>query len=390
MAQYLRNRQKADWVSPIIQPTNLLKTCLFMKITPIEIRQHTFERGLRGYKQEEVDAFMVSLSQEWERVASENRMLRMQLEIAEKELGKLKEVEMTLFRTLKTAEDTSTQITEQATRAGDQYMTDTRRQADDVLAESRKKAAMLVQDAENQSRFLRESILGDVRAIEQDFKAMEKYKETLMNQIRTLASNAVDSVERFEKKFNKHAVPEKLNDVLVQVSPPNAPVAEPVLPALMPDPAAPVAEMPAPSMPEPMTAEPAAPAETAFIADPAAPEPVAELPAEVPVTMPEVAAYEPVVPNVADTLPTDPAPHEEPIYAAQEPVAPAPVAEYLIAPVPMAEATTDEMVPMAQTEPEPTEAPADTQNHVEEPASPEPDKPESGPAKAIRSFFDQF
>ena len=89
-----------------------------MKITPIEIRQHTFEKGLRGYRTEDVDAFLVSLSQEWERLTSEYKMLKMQLEIAEKELGKLKEVEMTLFRTLKTAEDTSTQITEQANNAG--------------------------------------------------------------------------------------------------------------------------------------------------------------------------------------------------------------------------------------------------------------------------------
>ncbi len=186
---------------------------------------------MRGYKQDEVDAFMSSLSQEWERVASENRMLRMQLEIAEKELGKLKEVEMTLFRTLKTAEDTSAQITEQATRAGDQYVAEARKQADNTLAEARKKAAMLVQDAESQSRFLRDSILGDVRAIEQDFRAMEKYKETLMNQIRTLASNAVDSVERFEKKFNKHAVPDKLHDVLAQIDPvAPAPANEPALP----------------------------------------------------------------------------------------------------------------------------------------------------------------
>ncbi len=204
-----------------------------MKITPIEIRQHTFERGMRGYKQEEVDAFMSSLSQEWERVASENRMLRMQLEIAEKELGKLKEVEMTLFRTLKNAEDTSVQIAEQATRAGDLHVAEARKQADSTLAEARKKAAMLVQDAESQSRFLRDSILGDVRAIEQDFRAMEKYKETLMNQIRTLASNAVDSVERFEKKFNKHAVPDKLNDVLAQINPTPAPAVEPARPIVV-------------------------------------------------------------------------------------------------------------------------------------------------------------
>ncbi|MCK8492341.1 DivIVA domain-containing protein [Spirosoma sp. RP8] len=189
-----------------------------MKITPIEIRQHTFERGLRGYKSEDVDAFLVSLSQEWERVTGEHKMLKMQLELAEKELGKLKEVEMTLFRTLKTAEDTSTQITDQATKAAEQYMAEARQRADDMLAEARKKSTLMVQDAENQSRFLKENILNDLKVIEHDFKALEGYKENLATQIRSLASGAIDSVDRFEKKFLKQDLKGKIDEVSTQIN----------------------------------------------------------------------------------------------------------------------------------------------------------------------------
>ena len=81
-----------------------------MKITPIEIRQKTFERVLRGYDKEEVNAFLQSLSQEWERVLEENREYRFKLEVTQKEVQKLREVETSLYRTLKTAEDTSTQL----------------------------------------------------------------------------------------------------------------------------------------------------------------------------------------------------------------------------------------------------------------------------------------
>ena len=62
-----------------------------MKISPIDIRQHTFEKGFRGYDVDEVNAFLNSLSQEWERVMNDNKLLKMQLEIAEKELNKLRE-----------------------------------------------------------------------------------------------------------------------------------------------------------------------------------------------------------------------------------------------------------------------------------------------------------
>ncbi len=188
-----------------------------MKITPIEIRQHTFEKGLRGYRTEDVDAFLGSLSQEWERLTGEYKMLKMQLEIAEKELGKLKEVEMTLFRTLKTAEDTSTQITEQANKAGEKYVGDAKQQADEILAEARKRSALMVQDAENQARYLKDNILNDLKSLEHDFKALENYKENLAVQIRALASNAVDSVDRFEKKFAKQDLKGKIDEVASQI-----------------------------------------------------------------------------------------------------------------------------------------------------------------------------
>ena len=189
-----------------------------MKITAIEIRQHTFDKGLRGYRTEDVDAFLGSLSQEWERVMSDYKMLKMQLEMSDKELGKLKEVEMTLFRTLKTAEDTSTQIVDQATKAGDQYLTEAKQKADDILADARKRSSLMVQDAENQAHYLKENILNDLKVLEHDFKALEKYKEDLAVQIRALASNAADSVDRFEKKFAKQNLKGKIDEVAVQIT----------------------------------------------------------------------------------------------------------------------------------------------------------------------------
>ncbi|GAB3643998.1 DivIVA domain-containing protein [Spirosoma arcticum] len=189
-----------------------------MKITAIEIRQHTFEKGMRGYKTEDVDAFLVSLSQEWERVTNDYKMLKMQLEMSDKELGKLKEVEMTLFRTLKMAEDTSTQITDQAAKAGDQYIAEAQQKADDLLADARKRSALMVQDAENQARYLKDNILNDLKALEYDFKALEGYKENLAVQIRALASNATDSVDRFEKKFVKQNLMGKIDEVAAQIT----------------------------------------------------------------------------------------------------------------------------------------------------------------------------
>lgn len=189
-----------------------------MKISPIDIRQHTFEKGFRGYNVDEVNAFLNSLSQEWERVVNENKMLKMQLEIAEKELNKLKDIEMTLFRTLKTAEDTSQQITEQANKAAEKYLGESRQKSDETVNEAKRKASMLIQDAENEAKYIKEEIINELKNQERDFKAMEKYRDNLVVQLKSLVNNTNETVERFEKKFNKDSFSQRMEEIKNQVN----------------------------------------------------------------------------------------------------------------------------------------------------------------------------
>ena len=51
-----------------------------MRITPLEIKRKTFEKKLRGFDKDEVNAFLVSLSQEWERLLNENNELKIKQE----------------------------------------------------------------------------------------------------------------------------------------------------------------------------------------------------------------------------------------------------------------------------------------------------------------------
>ncbi len=47
-----------------------------MRITPLDIRNHSFQRRLRGYDREEVDAFMRMVSEDYESVLRESQTLR--------------------------------------------------------------------------------------------------------------------------------------------------------------------------------------------------------------------------------------------------------------------------------------------------------------------------
>ena len=103
-----------------------------MKITPLEIRQKTFEKKLRGYDKDEVNAFLLTLSQEWERMIDISKELKIKLETAEREVQKLREVESSLFKTLKTAEDTGANMIEQENKTAELHMRETQMNEDAI------------------------------------------------------------------------------------------------------------------------------------------------------------------------------------------------------------------------------------------------------------------
>lgn len=211
--KYFSNRKEQKIIAPSSENVSEFpKTFLTMKITPLEIRQHEFEKTFRGYNIEEVDSFLANLSQEWERVLNESKMLRMQLEIAEKEANKLREIEMTLFKTLKTAEDTSTMITEQANQQADKHIQESKLQGEKLLMDAQQKANGIIRQAEERARYIKEEVLGDVKVLERDFRAMDHYKTNLLVQMRSLSTATLEHVQRFEDKFDKEGVDAKFKE----------------------------------------------------------------------------------------------------------------------------------------------------------------------------------
>ncbi|MBS1559644.1 MAG: DivIVA domain-containing protein, partial [Bacteroidetes bacterium] len=119
-----------------------------MKITPLEIRQKTFERTLRGFDKDEVNAFLQSLSQEWERMLDEGKELKIKLEATEREVNKLREVESSLFKTLKTAEDTGANVIDQANKTAELILRENQLNADALINEAKTRAKNTIEEAE--------------------------------------------------------------------------------------------------------------------------------------------------------------------------------------------------------------------------------------------------
>ncbi|MCW5910036.1 MAG: DivIVA domain-containing protein [Cyclobacteriaceae bacterium] len=167
-----------------------------MKITPLEIRQKAFEKVLRGYDKDEVNAFLLTLSQEWERVLDETKEMRIKLEATEREVSKLREVENSLFKTLKTAEDTGANVIGQANKTAELILKENQLKADAILNEAKTKAKNTIEEAEMLSRQMLDEMEERLKTMGQHYKTLELHRDNLLSDLKRLAADTIDRVER--------------------------------------------------------------------------------------------------------------------------------------------------------------------------------------------------
>jgi cell division initiation protein len=171
-----------------------------MKITPLDIRQKTFEKAFRGLDKDEVNAFLLTLSQQWEKMLDENKDLRMKLDAANRETQKLREVESSLYKTLKTAEDTGNNILEQATKSAELRAREAELQANELLNKARNQARQVLDDASRQTEKMLAEMQEEVRSLDQEYQRMEGYLDTMVRDLKNLANEALEKVERTKTK----------------------------------------------------------------------------------------------------------------------------------------------------------------------------------------------
>ncbi|MEQ8244144.1 DivIVA domain-containing protein [Fulvivirga sp.] len=193
-----------------------------MKITPLEIRQKSFEKAFRGLDKDEVEAFLTILATEWEKLMDENKELKIKLESSEKEVEKLREVENSLFKTLKTAEDTGANMIDQATKTAQLHMRETEMKAEALMNEAKTKAKDMIEEAEMKSRNAIDDMEDRVKSLANVYRQLENVKEDLLSDIKSFANEAIDKANRVKSQVKKVNIDEELMKVKRDIAPAKA------------------------------------------------------------------------------------------------------------------------------------------------------------------------
>lgn len=206
-----------------------------MKISPIEIRQKQFEKKtFGGIDKDEVQAFLNSLSIAWEKMLEDQAGLRARVELAEKEVQKLREVESSLYKTLKTAEDTSQKAIDQATQQAKLIVQEAKLKAETLHQEARWKASKAMEQAEEYARKSYEQMVSDVKVLEKELRNIENLKDNFLSDIKIIAQDLLDKAEKANQRsasiqFKVPPAPnlETLRPAIEEPAPQVAPNSEP-------------------------------------------------------------------------------------------------------------------------------------------------------------------
>jgi cell division initiation protein len=191
-----------------------------MKITPIEIRQKTFEKHFRGYDKEEVNAFLITLSQEWEKINDENKEYKFRLDAAEREIRKLREVENSLYKTLKTAEDTGATLIAQAQKTAELNIKESKMKAESAINEAKMKAKSIIEEAELRARTALEDMQNELRDLERHYKNLEAYRDNLISDLKHFSGDLNEKINRAYSQIKRMNFDIHLKDYTIPASKP--------------------------------------------------------------------------------------------------------------------------------------------------------------------------
>ncbi|MFN3385954.1 MAG: DivIVA domain-containing protein [Candidatus Thermochlorobacter sp.] len=155
-----------------------------MRLTPIDIKKQTFNKALRGYEPEEVEAFLGTVSKQWEELLAEQDALKRRLYELEGQVQKFKEVESILHQTLAQAQQSTASVVENA-----------KREAELIRQEAQMKAAQILERAKN-----------DAIALNDDIERLNAQKHEIISKLRLLLSSQLELLNSFSANEDNYIV----------------------------------------------------------------------------------------------------------------------------------------------------------------------------------------
>ena len=142
-------------------------------LTPVEIENKEFKKGIRGFREDEVDEFLDIVKEDFETLYRENIDLKEKIKMYQDQINKYENIEETLKATLITAQSA----------------------AEDTCSAANKKAKIIVEEAELRSRQIIEQANNRVIEIRKEYDSLVKEFKIFRNKFKSLLEDKIRSID---------------------------------------------------------------------------------------------------------------------------------------------------------------------------------------------------
>ncbi|KNF08724.1 cell division initiation protein DivIVA [Gottschalkia purinilytica] len=144
-------------------------------LTPLDIQNKEFSKGLRGYREAEVDSFLDEIILDYEKIYKENVELKDKISMLNDQVKHYSSLEQTLQKTLVVAQSA----------------------AEEVTANAKHKADLIVREAEENAKKVIDNSQNEVLRIKNEYEVIRKDMMLFKTRFKTLLKSQIESIDSY-------------------------------------------------------------------------------------------------------------------------------------------------------------------------------------------------
>ncbi len=175
----------------------------------MQIPEVSFSKSFRGFDVQEVNDYVQSVALFEEEMNRQQAVLVEKVQALEQEVNRLREVETSLFRAMKLAEEAQKSWQEKVEKEASKVLDGAKKQAETLLATAEKDAQKAKLVIENERKQLIGQVEQEVKEQTRELKRLERIQAEIAGQLANFARQTLSSVEAWAKPEEVKPEPSK-------------------------------------------------------------------------------------------------------------------------------------------------------------------------------------
>ncbi len=176
----------------------------------MQIPEVSFSKSFRGYDVQEVSDYVQSVALFEEEMNRQQTILKEKVQVLEQEVARLREVETSLFRAMKLAEEAQKTWQEKVEKEAKTVMAEADKQAQALIVQAQKEVEKSKLLVENERKQMLGKIDQEVKEQTRELKRLESIQNEIAGQLANFAQQTLSSVAAWSKPLEVAPEPEKV------------------------------------------------------------------------------------------------------------------------------------------------------------------------------------